>query len=121
MKFCWTTINVSNMQASLKFYQEIVGLPVFRTMKAGPGVEIAFLGQGETKVELIHNAENTNVSFGKDVCMGFEVDSLEEKIGQIRAAGMELEPRIFQPTPTVRFFYISDPDGMKIQFVENSY
>ena len=49
MKFCWTTIIVRNMQESLKFYQEIVGLCIDSRMNAGPGVEIAFLGDGQTK------------------------------------------------------------------------
>ena len=53
MKFCWATIMVKDMEESLKFYQEIVGLKVDRRFEAGPGVEIVFLGNGETKVELI--------------------------------------------------------------------
>ena len=53
MKFCWVTINVKDMEASLRFYQEIVGLTIDRRFQAGPGVEITFLGNDETKVELI--------------------------------------------------------------------
>ncbi len=34
MKFCWATINVKNMEESLNFYQEIVGLTVDRRFKA---------------------------------------------------------------------------------------
>ena len=52
MKFCWSTLTVNNLEESLKFYQEIIGLPIDRRFKAGPGVEIAFLGDGETKLEL---------------------------------------------------------------------
>lgn len=43
MKFCWCTIKVKNMEESLKFYKEIVGLSVSRSFKAGPGMEISFL------------------------------------------------------------------------------
>ena len=46
MKFCWTTIRVNNLEKSLKFYQEIVGLMVDRRFKAGQDLEIAFLGDG---------------------------------------------------------------------------
>lgn len=44
---------VKNLEESLKFYKEIVVLNVSRSFKAGPEVEIAFLGDGKTKVELI--------------------------------------------------------------------
>ncbi|MDD5601014.1 MAG: VOC family protein, partial [Actinomycetota bacterium] len=33
MKFCWTTIMVNDLEESLKFYQEIIGLPVNRRFK----------------------------------------------------------------------------------------
>ena len=55
MKFCWTTLSVNNMEESLKFYHEIIGLPVDRRFKMGPEAEIAFLGDGETKLELMYD------------------------------------------------------------------
>jgi len=57
MKFCWTTLTVKNMEESLKFYQELIGLNLNQRFQAGPNMEIAFLGQGETQVELIYNKE----------------------------------------------------------------
>ena len=50
MKFCWSTLRVKNMDESLKFYEEVVGLILDKRFNAGPGMEIAFLGDGETKV-----------------------------------------------------------------------
>jgi lactoylglutathione lyase len=44
MTFLWTTISVRKMEESLKFYQEVVGLPLNRRFEAGPGMEISFLG-----------------------------------------------------------------------------
>ena len=40
MKFCWCTIGVKDMDASVKFYQEIVGLHISRRFAAGPGLEM---------------------------------------------------------------------------------
>ena len=50
MKFCWSTLMVSNMDESIKFYKEIVGLEVNQRIKAGPGVELAFLVMGKQKL-----------------------------------------------------------------------
>ncbi|MGO1372333.1 MAG: VOC family protein, partial [Senegalia sp. (in: firmicutes)] len=70
MKFCWSTLNVNNMEESLKFYEEIVGLKVDRRFNAGANTEIAFLGDGETKIELICNDDQKQVNLGNDISWG---------------------------------------------------
>lgn len=118
MKFCWCTINVKDLEESIKFYQEIVGLKVDRRLKAGPGTEIVFMGEGETKVELICNQANKDASYGKDISLGFEVESVDEKISFVKEKDIPVSGP-FQPSPIVKFFYVTDPNGLKIQFVEN--
>jgi lactoylglutathione lyase len=119
MKFCWTTINVKNLGESLRFYQEIVGLAIDRRFPAGPGMEIVFLGDGETKVELIYNEKSKEVVLGKDISLGFEVKSLEDTMEAVKKMGIAIQGGPFQPNPHIKFFYVYDPNGLKIQFVEN--
>lgn len=118
MKFCWSTLMVKNMEGSLKFYQEIVGLTVDRRFKAGPGTEIVFLGDGETKIELIYNENNKEVNVGQDISWGFEIESVDKMMEFVKNKGIECSGP-FQPNPHVKFFYVTDPNGLKIQFVEN--
>ncbi len=119
MKFCWTTIKVTNMEKSLRFYQEIVGLPVNRHFGAGTDMELAFLGEGETQVELIYNKGVNEANLGKDISLGFEVESLDEMMSFVKEKGIAVHSGPFQPNPHVKFFYVTDPDGLKIQFIEN--
>ncbi|MTK12896.1 MAG: VOC family protein [Clostridiaceae bacterium] len=119
MKFCWSTLMVKNMEESFKFYKEIVGLEVDRRYNAGPGVEIAFLGDGETKVELICNEAMKEVNFGQDISLGFEVNSVDEMMAFVKDKGIDIHSGPFQPNPHIKFFYVLDPNGLKIQFVEN--
>lgn len=119
MKFCWTTLMVRNLEESLKFYTEVVGLKVDKSFNAGPGVEIAFLGDGETKVELICNAALTEVNFGQDISLGFEVNSVDEMIIFVKEKGIDIHSGPFQPNPHTKYFYVIDPNGLKIQFVQN--
>lgn len=119
MKFCWTTINVKNLEESLRFYQEIVGLVVDKRFAAGPGMEIVFLGDGETKVELIYNENSKEVILGKDISLGFEVKSLEDTMEIVKKMGIAIQGGPIQPNPHIKFFYVYDPNGLKIQFVEN--
>lgn len=106
------------MNESLKFYEEIVGLTLNKRFNAGPGMEIAFLGDGETKVELICNENNKEISVGKDISWGFQVKSLDEMIKLIKDKGISVESGPVQPNPHTKFFFIKDPNGLKIQFVE---
>lgn len=119
MKFCWSTLMVKNLEASLKFYQEIVGLDISKKFSAGPGVEIAFMGDGETKVELIYNEAIKDVDLGHDISLGFEVKSVEEMMTLVKGKGIDIHSGPFQPNPHTKFFYVLDPNGLKIQFVEN--
>lgn len=119
MKFCWCTIHVNNLEESLKFYKEIVGLKENTRFKAGPGMEIAFLGEDETKIELIYDAEGNNADIGQDISLGFKVDSVDEMMEFVKEKGIEIESGPIQPNPHTRFFFVQDPNGLKIQFVED--
>ena len=117
--FCWTTLNVKDLQESLDFYENIVGLKVDRRLDMGPNNAIVFLGQGETKLELIYDGKNKDIEIGKNISIGFEVDSLDKKIEFIKDKGIEIYSGPFSPAPTTKFFFILDPNGLKVQFVEN--
>ena len=118
MKFLWTTILVNNMDESLKFYEEIVGIKLVDRFPAGPGMEISFLGEGETKVELICNEKLKELDAGSRVTLGFKVESLEEKINFIKEKGINIITGPIQPNPSIKYFIIKDPNGIKIQFAE---
>jgi lactoylglutathione lyase len=106
------------MEESLKFYQEVVGLAVDKRFEAGPGFEIVFLGDGETKVELIYNEQIKDISFGQSISLGFKVDSVDETMKFVKEKGIKIHSGPFEPNPNTKFFFVLDPNGLKIQFVE---
>jgi lactoylglutathione lyase len=119
MKFCWATINVKDMGKSVQFYKDVIGLPLDRLTQAGPDMELAFLGAGETQIELIYNAKAGTVNIGPDICLGFTVDSLDKTAGFLKSKNIPVHSGPFQPNPSIKFLYVLDPNGLKIQFVEN--
>jgi len=119
MKFCWATLTINNLEEYLKFYQEIVGLQANRRFNAGPDLEIVFLGVGETKLELLFDKKSRKVNIGQDISLGFEVESVDKMLAQLKEKGIKIHSGPFQPNPNIKFFYLLDPNGLKVQMVEN--
>jgi lactoylglutathione lyase len=119
MKFLHVTIHVKDLNESIRFYRDIVGLREKRRFRGAPETEIVFLSAGETEVELFFDANNTDVSYGTGVSIGFETQSVSELISSLRGKGVSVMTDVIQPNPHVKFFFVSDPNGMKVQFLEN--
>lgn len=120
MEFCWSTLYVKDMNESIKFYEEIIGLPVIKRFEAGGGIEIAFLGEGETKIELICDESKRSINLDPDISWGFRVESLEQTMKFLVDRGINIIAGPIEPNPNIRFIYILDPNGMKIQLVEEN-
>ena len=119
MRFLWTTIHVKDMEKSLAFYRDVVGLDLKRRFGGAQGPEMAFLGGNGGEVELISDGSGREAQIGSDISIGFEVDSLGDKLASVRETGVEITGGPVQPSPSVRFFFVKDPDGLTVQFVEN--
>ena len=118
MDFVHATINVENMEESLKFYQEIIGLDIDRRFNSSQGVEIVFLGKGDTKVELIYDETIKKIDIGQHIALGFQVKSLDEMMKFVVENGIEIHSGPFNPNPNTKFVYVLDPNGLRIQFIE---
>lgn len=119
MRFCWTTISVNSMKDSLDFYENIVGLKLNRRVTIPNGPDMAFLGEGETEIELIWNGDKAYEAISENISIGFQVDNLEDMMGFLEGKGIKLESPVIEPNPTTRFFFVKDPNGLRVQFVES--
>ena len=120
MNFLWVTITVNNLDESIKFYEDIIGLKLSSRRRSGGDKEIAFLEDGKsiTLVELYCYDEGSPVLVGQDYSIGFETDSVEECIKLANEKNLKILSDILQPSPKVKFFFIADPDGRKVQLLE---
>lgn len=120
MKYLWTTINVENLDEAIAFYSDLAGLKVLKRFPAGPGVEIAFMGNGadnETLVELLADSSNGAVSFSEFISIGFAVDSVDAMLDTLKSKNIPVHSGPFE-TPGFKFFCIKDPDGLNVQFFQ---
>lgn len=120
MEFCWVTLNVDNMEQSLAFYHDLLGLNICSRFSAGEVVEIAMLGEPDKpKIELMCNKRNKTTNRGTGISIGFEVDSLEQAMAYVQSNQIPVTKGPFSPSPMTRFFFVNDPNGIEIQLVEN--
>jgi lactoylglutathione lyase len=118
MKFLWTTIHVKDMDESLKFYQDIVGLELKRRFNAGPGMELAFLGVGETEIELVCAEHDIHPGNIVGISIGFSIENADDFRKILMDMGLVVSDMI-KPNPMMQFFYVKDPNGVNVQFVHD--
>ncbi|WP_319758484.1 VOC family protein [uncultured Sphaerochaeta sp.] len=119
MQFLWTTITVRNMEESLEFYQNVLSLPISSRMQT-PAAEIVFLGDGETKIELIHHPGEDVSPVGKNISIGLSVENLDDYMTMLKEKGIPISEGPFSPNPSIRFCFVHDPNGVRVQFVERN-
>ena len=118
MAFLWTTLHVRDLEASIKFYQETAGLILRRRFSPAPGTELAFLGVGETEIELYHARGESLPGNIEGISIGFATDDATALREELLEKGEKVSPMI-SPNPSLQFFYTKDPDGINVQFVED--
>ncbi len=116
MKMLHVTIQTNKFEDELLFYQKIIGLQVVRDMRP-MGRNMVFLANAgdETEVEIIEvpTAENAGNEY---LSIGFLTEDVFAKHEELTAMGLQTTPMI-SPNPQVHFFFVTDPAGVKVQFM----
>ena len=127
MQFLHTMIRVGNLERSIQFYTEILGMKLLR-QKDYPGGKftLAFVGYGDEKdntvVELTHNWDTEEYDLGSGFGhLAFGVDDIYATCDRMREKGLKItrEPGPMKHGKTVIAF-VEDPDGYKIKLIETS-
>lgn len=125
MRLLHTMLRVGNLEESLKFYCEVLGMKLLRR-KDYPGGEftLAFVGYGDesdnTVIELTYNWGVEKYELGNaygHIALG--VDDIYTKCEEIRNYGGKIvrEPGPMKHGSTVIAF-VEDPDGYKIELIQ---
>ena len=121
MKFLWTAIYVKNLDESIAFYSKLAGLQVMKRFPAGPGMEIAFMGNGvnnETLVELLADRSKNAVNHSEFISIGFAVDSLDAMLETVKNQNIPVHSGPVETPSGSRFFCVKDPNGVNVQFFQ---
>ncbi len=117
MKIAHITIQTSNFEKEILFYEQYTGMIIQRDFRPA-GRNMVFLSEanGCTEVEIIEKPDADD-SGNKNLSIGFRVeDDLEAMRNELIDAGFEVTPFV-SPAPEIRFFFVKDPAGMNVQFM----
>jgi lactoylglutathione lyase len=124
MRILHTMIRVGDLERSIRFYTEILGMKLLRKEDFPDGkFTLAFVGYGDEShnsvIELTYNWGTESYDHGDAFGhIAVEVDDVYDAVARIRQAGGEIlrEAGPMKHGTTVIAF-IADPDGYKIELI----
>lgn len=122
MKILHTSITVKDMEESIQFYRDVVGLELISRMEIPENqAEIAFLGDKETdaRLELTYWREKKDWNEGDELDhIAFAVSDMEKAMKRFRKLNVEItkEPYSLQGS-TTRIAFIKDPNGIWLEII----
>ena len=125
MRILHTMLRVGDLERSLKFYSEILGMHVLRRVDFPDGkFTLAFVGYGDERdhsvLELTYNWGTSSYDLGNAFGhIAIEVDDAYQACAQVKQAGGKVirEAGAMLHGSTVIAF-VQDPDGYKIEFIQ---
>ena len=122
-KLLHTRYRVNDLEKTVKFYRDILGLEEVRRHKSPRGSELAFLKAPESDelIEICYFPSSGPVQVQADLThLAFEVDNLEEFGRHLSQHGMK-----YSDGPTVKpdgsgFAFIDAPEGYEIELMQRS-
>ncbi len=126
MRFLHTMLRVGNLQRSIDFYTQVLGMTLLRQSE-NPEYKysLAFVGYeggnpGQAEIELTYNWGVESYELGTaygHIALG--VPDVAESVAKIKAAGGNVtrEPGPVKGGTTVIAF-VTDPDGYKIELIQ---
>ena len=125
MRMMHTMLRVTDLEASLSFYCEVLGMTILRRADFESGrFTLAFVGYGEegsnTVLELTHNWDTTDYELGDaygHIALG--VADVYKACDEVRARGGNVVRDAGPMKGGTRVIaFVEDPDGYKIELIE---
>ena len=120
-KLLHTRMRVSDMEQTIRFYTEVLGLEVLERKVSPRGSQLAFLKvpNSEELIELTSFPPSGPVTVQEDlVHLAFQVESLDDTIASLNAQGVKITDGPTQSSSGSRFIFIDAPDGYEVELIE---
>ena len=122
-KLLHTRYRVNDLERTVKFYREILGLEEIRRHKSPRGSELVFLKapQSEELIEITYFPGSGPVQVQADLThLAFEVDSLEEFERHLAQHGLKYSDGPTTSGTGTVFAFIDAPEGYEIELIQKA-
>ncbi|MBD0315936.1 MAG: VOC family protein [Nitrospiraceae bacterium] len=123
LKFLHTRMRVSDLEETIRFYTQVLGLEVVEQKSSPRGSQLAFLKvpNSDELIELTSFPPSGPVRVQPDlVHLAFQVDDLDRTITSLNAMGVPVTDGPTRTSSGSRFIFIDAPDGYEIELIERS-
>jgi lactoylglutathione lyase len=120
-KLLHTRMRVSDLDQTIQFYVNVLGLEVLERKTSPRGSQLAFLRvpNSDELIELTSFPPSGPVKVQEDlVHLAFQVESLDETIASLTAKGVKVTDGPTQTSSGSRFIFIDAPDGYEVELIE---
>ena len=120
-KLLHTRMRVSDLNQTIQFYTNVLGLEVLERKTSPRGSQLAFLKvpNSDELIELTSFPPSGPVKVQEDlVHLAFQVDNLDDTIASLNAQGVKITDGPTQSSSGSRFIFIDAPDGYEIELIE---
>ena len=120
-KLLHTRMRVSDMDQTIAFYQDVLGLEVLERKVSPRGSHLAFLAvpNSDELIELCSFPPSGPVKVQEDlVHLAFEVDNLDEMIQELTRKQIPITDGPTRTKSGSRFIFIDAPDGYEVELIE---
>ena len=120
-KLLHTRMRVSDMDQTIAFYQEVLGLEVVERKVSPRGSHLAFLAvpHSEELIELCSFPASGPVKVQEDLIhLAFQVDNLDQAISALSEKNIPITDGPTQTSSGSRFIFIDAPDGYEVELIE---
>ena len=120
-KLLHTRMRVSDMDQTIRFYTDVLGLEVAERGTSTRGSHLAFLKvpNSEELIELCSFPPSGPVKVQEDlVHLAFEVENLDETIAALNQKGVKITDGPTRSSSGGRFLFIDAPDGYEVELIE---
>ena len=120
-KLMHTRYRVNDLERTVKFYREILGLEEVRRHKSPRGSELVFLKAPDSKeeIEICFLPGSEPVKVQPDLThLAFEVNSLEEFAKHLATLGLKYSDGPITSSAGTTFAFIDAPEGYEIELIQ---
>jgi lactoylglutathione lyase len=120
-KLLHTRYRVNDLEKTVRFYQEVLGLEEIRRHKSPRGSELVFLKtpNSEEQIEITHFSGSGPVQVQPDLThLAFEVDNLEEFGKHLAKLGLKFSDGPTKSSSGSVFAFVDAPEGYEIELIE---